>query len=77
MDVRTARHALKYLENAETIAFDRKIGGMEALGEATAEVKRPCKAVGVAFHVLFQSFGIFSNARDRLQKVIDSDVGRR
>lgn len=77
MDVRTARHALKYLENAETIAFDRKIGGMEALEKATAEVKRPCRAVGVAFHVLFQSFGIFSNARDRLQKVIDSDVGRR
>lgn len=75
MDRSTYKHALAYIDDAEAVSVDCGIESMEALRQVTRKVKIPCRAAGVAFAVLYESHGVFSVARDILEKRINDVEG--
>lgn len=71
MDRSTARHALKYLEEAEKVAIEQKISSTEALKRVTGMVKLPCRAIGLVFAALRESSGRLTVARGELEKKVN------
>lgn len=76
MDRSTYKHALAYIDDAEAVSVDCGIGSMEALRQVTRKVKIPCRAAGVALAVLYESYGVFSIAREILEKRINDKEGK-